>query len=178
MSSKAKTRLIALGAMLTSLSVVLMYLGTVIEVLDLTCCACASLITVFAVIEFSRRYAYGVYAATLVLSALIVPNKFEVAAYTFIALYSILKSVIEKKRLKLSWLIKLVYFNIVLVLALVVAKYLLLTPDLGLLSVISFAVLGNIAFVLFDIALTSLITLYVFKLRTRFKLDKYLSKMR
>ncbi|MBQ4137678.1 MAG: hypothetical protein IJD67_06165 [Clostridia bacterium] len=174
----AKTRRIALGAMLTSLSVVLMYLGTVIEVLDLTCCACASFVTVFAVIEFSRRYACGVYAATLILSALVVPNKFEVAAYAFIALYSILKSVIEKKRSRFSWVIKLLYFNVVLALALVSAKYLFLSPDLGFVSVISFALLGNIAFVLFDIALTSLITLYIFKLRARLKLDKYLSKMR
>ena len=45
-------------------------------------------------------------------------------------------------------------------------------------SDISLAVLGNAAFVLFDIAISKLIVLYAFKLRRRFKIDKYIARFR
>ncbi|MBQ7821956.1 MAG: hypothetical protein IJ391_06725 [Clostridia bacterium] len=178
MRSRAKTQKIALGAMLAALGVVLQYFGAVIEVLDLTCCAAASLIIVFAVIEFGRKYAYGVYAATLILSAILVPNKFEVAAYAFVALYVIIKSNIERLKRVSSWILKLLYFNIVLALALTLAKLVFMTPDLDLMAVVFFEVVGNVAFILFDIAVTKLIILYIYRLRARFKIDRYVAKLR
>ncbi len=179
MSAKlnSNTRRTALGAMLTALGTVLLYIGAVTEILDLSLCAAASLITVFAVVEFGRPYAYTIYTATVLLSLLILPNKFASGAYAFMAFYSIIKSVIERLSRVPGWIIKLLYFNAGLAVCIILARHIFLLPDEGILSVIWLFLLGNAAFILFDIAITKLITLYIFKLRARFKIDKYIKRM-
>ena len=51
----------ALGAMLTALGVVVIYLGAVTDVLDLSMCALASFICVFALLEFGTGYTRATY---------------------------------------------------------------------------------------------------------------------
>ncbi len=178
MKGRVKTKRLALGATLASLVTVLLYLGTVIEVLDLTLCACASLVIVLAVLELGRGFAYSVYATSLVLGLILVPNKFAVGAFAFIALYSILKSNIEALKRMWAWILKLLYFNAVLAAALLLAKLVFMLPGLDTFTLITLAASGNVAFVLFDIALTRLIMLYIYKLRSRLRIDKYVSGMR
>ena len=67
------TRRLAVSAMLAALGVVLLWLGALVEVLDLSMAAIASMLAVFAVIEMSRRYAILVYAVTALLSLLLLP---------------------------------------------------------------------------------------------------------
>lgn len=170
------TKTTALGAMLVALSVVLLYIGSITEILDLSLCAVASLVAVFALIEFGRGYALTVYSAAALLSLLILPNKFSALAYVFMALYSIIKSVIERLGRIASWIVKLVYFNAGLIIAVLLAKYIFLLPDEGMIAMLSLFVLGNAAFILFDIALSRLVLLYFFRLRTRLRIDKYIGR--
>lgn len=177
-SRKSEIKKLSLGAMLIALGTVLIYIGAITEVLDLSLCAVACLITVFAVVEFSKSYAFMIYAATTILSFLILPNKFAAVAYAFMALYSILKALIERLSKVFAWIIKLLYFNTGIVAVFFVSKYILMLPDEGVASYIVLLLLGNAAFVLFDIAITRLITLYIFRLRSRLKLDRYLKDIR
>lgn len=170
------TKTTALGAMLVALSVVLLYIGSVTEILDLSLCAVASLVALFAHIEFGRRYALTVYSAAVLLSLLILPNKFAALAYAFMALYSIIKSAIDHLGRIASWIVKLAYFNAGLIFGVLLAKYIFLLPDEGMIAMISLFALGNAAFILFDIALSRLVLLYFFKLRTRLKIDKYIGR--
>lgn len=175
---RAKTRRLSLGAMLVSLGTVLLYIGAVTDVLDLSLCAAASLIVVFALIEFGKAYAYTICAATAILSFLILPSKFASLMYLFASLYTIFKLYFEKPRRVISWLLKLLYFNAVMILCLLAAKYIFMLPDDGLAADIVLLLLGNAAFVLYDIAVSRLAVVYVFKLRKRFKLDRFLKGMR
>lgn len=176
--SRTNTRRLAFGAMLTALGVVLLYIGAVTDILDLTLCAAASLITVFAMLEFGRSYAYMIYASTAIIAFLILPSKFAAVAYACVSLYTIIKANIEKLSKAVAWLIKLLYFNVILTVGILAAKYVFMLPDEGIISDISLAVLGNAAFVLFDIAISKLIVLYAFTLRRRFKIDKYIARFR
>lgn len=164
--------------MLTALGTALIYVGAVTEILDLSLCAIASLITVFAVVEFGRPYAFMIYAATVFASFLLLPSKFAAGAYAFMALYSIIKSVIERYSASVAWILKLLYFNAGLIVCFIIAKYLLFLPTEGVLTLVGTLILGNTAFVLFDIAITRLITLYIVRLRSRFRIDKYIKSVR
>lgn len=171
-------RELALGAMLIALSVVLAYIGAVTEVLDLSLCAIASLITVFAKIEFGTGYAYMVYGATSVLSFLLLPNKMTAFIYVFCALYSIIKANMEKCPTILSWVFKLLYVNVVAVAGFFAGKYLFMLPDETDVGLISLFLLGNAAFILFDIAITRLITAYARVFRHRLGIDKFLKSVK
>lgn len=169
-SMSQKTKALALSALLCALGVILLYLGALIEVLDLSVAALASLLVMIAVIELGGWYPYLIYAVTSLLALLLLPAKFPAAIYLLLAgYYPILKAALEKRRRpRLAWLVKLLVFNAALTLVLLGATYLLTGDDAFLWSSAPmWYALTNPTFVLFDIALTRLITVYRIKLRKR-----------
>ena len=79
------TRRLAVSAMLAALGVVLLWLGALVEVLDLSVAVLASMLAVFAVIEMGRRYAVLVYVVTALLSLLLLPVKTSALVYAVFA---------------------------------------------------------------------------------------------
>ncbi len=173
MTRKEKTKQLTLCAMLSALGVVLLFLGSVINVIDISMAVIASLLCVFVVIEYGRGAPWLVFGVTSVLSLLLLPQKTPALMYLlFFGYYPILKEKIEKKPRAIAWLIKELIFNVALAVLLVSGHFLLFTAaDLG--SMIyyyaAFVLLAEIAFPLYDIALTRLISLYLFRLRKRFR---------
>lgn len=167
--------MLAVSAVLSALGVVVMLLGTVISVLDLTMVAIASIFVFFAILEMGSPYQYLIYVTTSVLSMLLLPDKFSAVLYViFGGIYPVLKQKLEKLPTILSWVLKAVYFNAVLVGAVLGAKYLFGVEEEEL-TLVLFAV-GNIAFFMYDIAMTKLITYYLLGLRKKFRIDKYFKK--
>jgi hypothetical protein len=83
---------VALSAILCTLGVLFLYIGSVLEILDLTMGALASVIVIFSVIEMGGKSPYLIYAVTSVLSLLLLPNKFPAFLYfAFAGIYPILK---------------------------------------------------------------------------------------
>ncbi len=172
---KGKTKFLAVAAMLSALGVVIMLLGTVISVLDLTMVALSSIIVFFAIIEMGSPYQYLIYAATSLLAVLLLPDKFSAVLYLiFGGIYPMLKQKLEKLPTVVSWVLKAVYFNLVLIGTVLGAKF-LFGVDEEELTVALFA-LGNAAFFLYDIAMTKLITYYLMGLRQKFRIEKYFKK--
>ena len=168
-----RTKRIAISAMLSALGVVILYIGSVIEVLDISMAVIASMFAIFAVIEYGAGFAWSIYAITGVLSALLLPNKFPAVMYIlFFGFYPIIKERIERLRKKtLEWILKEVVFNLCLVLLMLVGNYFLMIDIKEWMAVeIAFFLLANATFVIYDIALTRLISFYFFKLRGKFKL--------
>jgi len=177
-----RTKTIAFSAVFSALGVTLLGLGSLIEVFDLTASAAASLIIVLCMIEMNTTSAFTVYAVTAVLSLIILPNKFPAVVYlVFAGLYPIVKYYIEKIRFKLfEYALKLAFVNISVLIVLAAAKFLLGIPipdSFEITKKIVFSkevyiaalfALSNFAFILFDIALTGLITLYLKKYRKHF----------
>ncbi len=172
---KGRTRLLAASAMLAALGVVVLILGSVISALDLTMVAVASIFIFFAVLELGNPYQYLIYSATAMLSILLLPDKFSAFLYLiFGGIYPILKQLFERAPRWASWLFKLLYFNIVLAAMIFGSKY-LFGVDEEELTLAVFA-LGNVTFFLYDVAMTKLITFYLYSLRKKLRIEKYLKK--
>ncbi len=167
--------------MMVALGVVILYIGSLIEVLDISMAAIASLLCIIAVIEYGRGYAWLVFAATATLAMLVLPEKFTPSLYALIiGYYPMIKELVErigkKRAVKgapvLQWAIKLLFFNCALLVFALFTIYLLALPESEEWMKTTMLLLSNAAFVLYDIALTRLISTYVFRLRGRFKIKK------
>lgn len=171
MEKKIKgTRALVVAAVLAALGVICLALGSLVQVLDLSMAVIASLFVVFAVIELGDKYAWLVYAVTAILSVLLIPAKTAPLVYLcFAGFYPIIKAKLEGRMARvLSWILKIVLFNAMLALAV----FLLL--KVFLISVPSphyywFLLLLTPVFLLYDVALTRLVTFYLFKIRDRFR---------
>lgn len=170
--SKQTARL-TLCAVCTALGVVILTLGALIDVLDLSAAAFAGIVTVLIVIEIGGWWPWLTWAATGLLAVLLLPNKLPGVMYLlFCGWYPIVKQKLERIRLRpLVWLLKLVIMNAAMTLIIVVSKYILQLPDDVVDWSLVLYLLANGAFVLFDIALTKIITLYLLRLRKRFGFD-------
>lgn len=166
-----KTKRLAICAMLSALGVVLLYVGSIIEVLDISMAALASLFVVFAVIEYGAA-AWAIYAVTGILSAILLPHKLPAAMYLlFLGFYPIIKEKIEKLYNKAAqWGIKIAVFNVCL-LVLIFLTNAVLSLEFRQIFVFEavFIILANFTFIIYDIAMTRLISLYMFRLRKKFK---------
>ncbi len=172
---KGNTRRIAVAAMLCALGVTILALGSVIEALDLTMVAIASIFVFFAVLEMGSPYQYLIYAVTAMLSLLLLPNKYSAFLYLiFGGIYPILKRYAERLPILLSWVVKFIYFNAVLAAMIYGAKF-LFGVDEEELTVALFA-MGNVTFFLYDVAMTKLISFYLMRLRKKLKIEKYFKK--
>lgn len=167
-----KTRRLTVCAVLCALNLVIMYFGSVIEVLDLTASVVASLACIFAVIEMGGSWPWLIYAVTGVLSLVLLPFPKTVALIyvAFSGYYVILKARIECLRRPFAWVAKLLTFNVALTVLVVLSTWILHIPD-GLFEANVFVyLLGNVTFVVYDIALTGLITTYLRVWRKRLRI--------
>ena len=80
-NTKNKTHRLAVCAILSALGVVLIYFGSLIEVLDMSAAVLASVGCIFAAIEFGGAYPWLIYAVTGVLSLILVPNPISALMY-------------------------------------------------------------------------------------------------
>ena len=175
MTVKKSTKRLAVSAMLSALAVVMLYVGAVSQVLDMTMAVIASLCTVVAVIEYGGATPWLVYAVSGILGFIVCLGggaSPEIACMyiLFFGFYPILKEKLEKKKKWLSWLLKEIIFNISLCALALLSKFVFTTGEADPTAVVViFFVLAEIAFPLYDIALTRLITLYIFKIRPKIK---------
>lgn len=172
-SEKRRAFCVALGGIFTALGVVIMYAGSLIEVLDLTAAVIASLLCIVTVIDLGKRWAWVVYAATSVLATVLLPNKFPAVTYLlFVGYYPMIKAALEGRITSrgVRFAVKLLIFNPAFAAITAVSVFVLRIPfdERGFMIAVLFA-LGNLTFIIYDIALTRLITFYIVKLRPRLK---------
>ena len=163
---------LAVCAMLAALGVVLLSLGALISVMDISMAVIASLLCIVAVIEYGGSAPWMVYLVTSLISLFFFPTTPALFYAVFFGYYPILKEKFEKKPMVISWLFKEITFNAALALAGVATVYGFLGIDNELVNPIYIGVvvlLAQIVFVLYDIALTRLISIYLISLRKRFK---------
>ena len=172
--NKMNTKRLTVCAMLAALGVVLLYVGSLIELVDISMAVLASLLCVVAVIEYGGSWPWLVYVVTAILSLVLLPNKTPAAFYAlFFGFYPILKEKLEKLPRTISWILKELVFNISFAIMAIVSVLLFFGKDNTLLTqpilIAVFVVLAEAVFVLYDIAMTRLISFYIFRLRRRFK---------
>lgn len=138
--------------------------------------AAAGMLIVFMVIETDKKWAFGVYAAVAILGFLLVPDKEVAVMYlAFFGYYPILKAVLEAKlHIVAAWVLKIITFLATMVLSyFLMIKLMGVTIDeideFGMAAIPMLLGLGTLAFVLYDIALSKLVLLYMMKWRRYFK---------
>lgn len=168
------TRRLAVSAMLAALSVVLLWIGSLVEVLDLSAAAIASMLVVFAVIEMSYRYGMLVFAVAAVLSLLLLPVKTPALIYAaFAGYYPVLKALLEGRLPRpIALCLKVLVFCAGVALALFVGGKVLLMDLTWLWANWWYLLLTVPVFLLYDFALTRLISAYLQKWRARLRLPK------
>ena len=173
---RSDVKKLTLSAVCAGLSVVMLYLGYLSGVLDLSAIALCSLITLMLRHETGRRFAAISAAACTALSLLILPNKLMALGYAALAgAYPLLREFIPRKPV-LSWIIKMILG------AAVTASYLLLIrfvftasgSDVSGVLYPVFAVAGLITFIVYDLFLGVMSRYYVTRLRPRLGIGRFL----
>ncbi|MBE6554184.1 MAG: hypothetical protein E7666_07570 [Ruminococcaceae bacterium] len=170
---RKRTKYLTVSAMLAALGVICMSLGSLVEVLDLTTAVLASMLCIYAVIEMGGGYPWAIWLATSILSLVLLPIKTPAIFYTaFFGFYPILKEKLEKRSRPIAWTFKLLAFHLSLgVIALVFHLFLpeQMTEEFPFFWLALYAA-SLVAFLLYDLALTRMITFYLIRLRHRFQI--------
>lgn len=182
-----KTKKLTLGALLAAMGTVLLLLGALIETLDLTMAALASFFCIFAVIELGGAYPWLIYAVTSILSVVLMPQGMGGWFYLlFFGYYPIIKEKTERLKKPISVILKILIFNGALISGVAISYFLFFAQREGvnaLDAVILFFggegagkimaafmyLLSNVVFLLYDLAVTRMISFYFIKLRHRLK---------
>ena len=174
MRNSAKT---AMGGMIAALSLTIMLLTAVIPYLQYALPAMSGALLVLMVIEINKKWALCAYAAVSILSFLILPDKETAMMYlAFFGLYPVMKPLFESKisNNKLCWIVKAIFFNIMIIAAYCVIIYVFGIPleemdELGIWGIPLLLVLGNVMFILYDICITRFVTLYLHRWQRKFR---------
>lgn len=176
MNMKYRSFKVALGGIIASLSIVLMLLTGLIPVLTYAVPAICGALLMMLVIELGPKFALSVYAAVAILSMLMVADKEAAVMYAaFFGYYPVLKGFLEKHLKKiLCWIMKYIVFNITMIVSyFIVSRVLGITfSDMDSFGEFAMPILlaaGNVVFALYDVALTRLVTAYLFRWQKHIK---------
>lgn len=171
-----KTRYTTISGMVSALSVVIMLLTNIMPSMMYVIPIITGAI-VFAVDEIiGKKWALGVFFVTSLISFVLLADKEVALNYTFFfGYYPLLKPIYERLPKVLSWIVKLVGFNIAITAIGLIVTFIFKLPfldeDLGKFTIPAFAILFNLVFVMYDIMFT------VFKSRLNPLFNKLKNKL-
>ena len=175
---RGELKKLALSAVLCALSVVLVLLGGLFDIFDITAAALASGAVAFAVVELKGKYPVLIFLVTAALSLLLFATSTAAIYYAaFLGYYSMLKPLLERLPKGLRMLAKLALLCTAVTLLLLFARWVFLSPE----TVLSAPVLALLYacvvlfFLVYDKALSVLLTAYRKHFRAVWGIDRRLS---
>ncbi len=168
-----KTKKLTLSSIMSALSVIFITLGSYFDALDLILGVLASVVMIFIYIELGSPYTWLVWLVSSTLAAILsFGNLLSVLWYfTLFGIYPILKAYIERLP-RAVWLVpKLLYANAVFVGVVKLFELIMSTSPFVIDStamLVVIWVLGNVAFIAYDMLITVMAKLYLMKYRKRF----------
>lgn len=167
---------VALGGVIAALSLLLMILAGVTSTLVYAIPMITGTLLMMLVVEFGQGFATMIYIAISILSLLILGNKEAAVMYVaFFGYYPILKSLLEKHmRGFVCWIVKYLIFNVAMITSyFIVTKIFMISFEdveaFGKYALLLLLLAGNVLFVLYDIVLTRLVSIYLYKWRKYIK---------
>lgn len=156
-----KAKEITLSGILTGLTIVILYLNLLLPISTISILTLASLLIPVALIRGSMKSAILVYVSSSIIGLFILPLNIMILYILFFGIYGIVKFYIEKiNKLPLEIFIKLIFFNIILLLSFFVFKA-FIPIEITKLPIEIFLIIAEIVFLVFDYALTLLISFYL-----------------
>ncbi len=171
---KELTFKVALGGIVSALSLVLMILSGVTFSLEYAIPMITGALLMVLVVEFGKGFAGIIYLVVSVLSLLLLGNKEPAVMYLiFFGYYPIIKSILEQ-RFKSCWILKYIIFNVSMIASYyVVTKIFMISfddiKDLGKYALLILLLAGNVLFAMYDVLLTRLVSIYIYRWRKHIK---------
>ena len=166
-----KSKQISFGAMITILSIILMYMTSFVPTAKIFLVSLSSFLTAVLIIEVGVSTALLSFLSTSILGIILIPNKLLLIPYiTFLGYYGVIKLYIERlDKLILEWIINIVIFNAALYI-----NYILLisvfSEKLKLPFSIILVILGlQILFIIYDYTFSMFIQYYRDRIRRYIK---------
>lgn len=156
-----KTKNLTIGGISIALSLVILYLSTIISINTIAILTVASSIIPITIIKSDIKTSILVYIITSILSFFFLPINYSLLYILLFGIYGITKYFIEKiNKLPLEIILKLVFFNIMLGIGYLLMDSLLNMINLRL-SLWILIIIAQFAFLIYDYALTIIISFYL-----------------
>lgn len=158
---------ITTNAFFIALTIVILYLNIILPISTISILTLASFIIPITLIRNSIKDAILVYISSSIISFFLIPLNISLMYICFFGIYGIIKYFIEKlNKLYLEILLKLLFFNFMLILGFLLLKS-FFPVNIIKISIWLFIILSEIVFLFFDYALTLLISFYLQKLHKK-----------
>ncbi len=162
------TKLTALGGIVTALSVMFMFLSSLIPFMTYVVPAFAGLLLIVTVEEVELKWSAYIYFAVSVLSLLVIADKESAVMYAFFfGYYPIIRVIVNDhvKNKALNVILRFLIFNVSVVLGYLLIIYVFAIPieemeEFGKYTNLFLLGLGNVTFVFYDIVVRNLTIIY------------------
>jgi len=162
-----KVREITLSAILIALTNIILYLNSLVPISTLSILTLASFLIPIALIRGSIRSALFVYIASSTIGLFILPINIVLLYISFFGIYGIVKFFIEKlNKLYLEIILKIIFFNVILFISLFIFKSFVKIEIIKLPIWLLF-IISQPIFLIFDYALTLLISFYMQRIHNK-----------
>ena len=162
-----KSKNIAQSGIIIALTLIILYSSNLLPISTLSILTLASCLIPICILRTSIKNAILVYIACSILSFLIVPLNIALLYTLFFGIYGLIKAFIEKlNKRSLELVIKLCSFNILVVILYFISSSILTTLNIKMPLFIIW-IISQAAFLLYDYALTLIISYYLNKLHKR-----------
>lgn len=159
--------------MMSALSVVLLLLGALLNIFDLTAAVAASILLLIARQELGYK-SVAIYLVTIAISVIIPTTLVTAIEYAIIAVYPIFKPAIDRQNVALKWALKVIYFVLASGGIFLVSR--LLVAEAPLYMDILLACGCLIIFFVYDILLFRFSMYYGFRLRHKLRIDRFFNQ--
>lgn len=172
MRDPSNVKKISICAMVAALCVAVMALGSLIDVLDASLSLIAGVLVLIVDLEFTGAYSWSVFLVAAPLSFLLPLKSPAILFAGFFGWYPLVRKALDRLAKPLKWLVKLVFFNLLFALYLSLSiLFFGVEEGPGWLLAVT-AVLGELFFILYDLALNRFIFLYFMRFRHRLGFGK------
>ena len=162
-----KAKDLALGGILTSLTVIVLFINILIPINTFAILTISSCFVPIAIIRSNVRVGIFVYIASSIIGFFLVPLDIMIPYILYFGIYGLVKFYIEKLRnMPLEILLKLSFSNIMLILGYILFTKFIAPINLNI-PIWILIILAQIAFLIFDYALTLIITFYISKFHNK-----------
>ncbi len=153
--------------------VVLLYLGSM-TVFDLSTIVVCAIVTMIIKVELGGSgYPWLFVAVTGLLALLLIPSKLLAVEYILIGgVYPLIKAVFEKFRPLFAWPLKVSVLGCMVLLEIIVSKFLFVSEEARIDFTAPAILLALVFAVLYDVALSVVISSYILKIRKKLGLKK------
>lgn len=179
-----KSKEITLGGIMVALTSIILYSTSIIPINTLTILTIASAIIPVSIIRSNIKTAIFVYIASSLIAFFIVPINISMLYSIFFGLYGIVKFFAEKSRSKFEMVYKIVFFNVSFVIGFILFEKVLgidiilgveqilsrfISGDSKVIAFALFLIIANLVFLVFDYALTLIITFYMDRIHKKIR---------